>query len=184
MSRRSPIKPVALIGAATAFSLLGDQMLYSVLPSYYTELGLQPFQVGLVLSANRWIRLVTNRLAELLCRSISLTILVSLAFTLGALITLAYAWVTTFWVLLLARVLWGLCWSFIRQIGVMTVVDGAEDGRLGRMMGIYSGLSRTGSVTGNLAGAVGHDLIGFTATLVIFAATSMPLSGAMIRSVR
>ena len=51
------IGSTALLGAATAFSLLGDQTLYSVLPVYYGDLGLSPMQVGLLLSANRWVRL-------------------------------------------------------------------------------------------------------------------------------
>ena len=182
---RSP-KSVYLIGAATAFSLLGDQLLYSVLPSYYTELGLEPIQVGIILSINRWIRLVTNRLAERLCRRLPLMLLITLAFTLGSLLAFAYAFLRAFSLLLLARMLWGLSWSFIRQIGVMTVVDSAEEGRLGRMMGLYSGLSRTGSVVGNLGGAVGHDLLGFTVTLVIFGLSSLlavPLGIASRRSV-
>lgn len=180
-------KPVYLIGAATAFSLLGDQLLYAVLPSYFTEIGLEPIQVGIILSANRWIRLVTNRLAEQLCRRFPLIVLATMAFTLGASLAFAYAYVRAFALLLLARILWGLCWSFIRQIGVMTVVDSAESDRLGRAMGVYSGLSRTGSVMGNLAGAVGHDLLGFTVTLTIFGLASLlavPLGIASRRSVR
>ena len=56
-------RTVVCIGAATAFSLLGDQMLYSVLPVYYESLGLTAVGVGVLLSANRWIRLLTNDLA-------------------------------------------------------------------------------------------------------------------------
>ena len=55
---------VVFIALATAFSLLGDQMLYSVLPTHYAEIGLMPYQVGLILSVNRWVRLITNTLAE------------------------------------------------------------------------------------------------------------------------
>ena len=172
MPSRIP-RPVTLIGAATAFSLLGDQMLYSVLPTYYTEIGLMPYQVGLVLSFNRWIRLFTNHLAARMYLRHSVTLLASLAFGLGALSTFAYGMLTHFGLLLAARVLWGLCWSFIRQIGVTTVVDAAPEGRIGRTMGFYSGLSRTGSVGGNLAGAVGHDLLGFSATMVVFGFLSL-----------
>ena len=64
MSMNAPSKKVALVGIATAFSLLGDQVLYSVLPVYFDELGLMPIQVGLILSANRWIRLITNHFAH------------------------------------------------------------------------------------------------------------------------
>ena len=118
-----PSRPVVLIALATAFSLLGDQTLYSVLPTYYTELGLMPYQVGLILSVNRWIRLLTNHLAERLTRYYNLTGLAVLALVLGAGTTFVYGINALFPILLAARILWGLSWSFIRQIGLMTVVD-------------------------------------------------------------
>lgn len=172
-----PDRGVWFVSLATASSLLGDQMLYSVLPTMYTELGLQPYQVGLLLSANRIVRLVTNHIAERSCRRTSLAWLLAVAFSTGALMNVAYASVTWFPGLLAARIIWGVCWSFIRQIGLMTVVDAARasDGhaRLGRAMGFYSGISRLGSISGNLLGALGHDLIGFSATLMLFALASL-----------
>jgi MFS family permease len=164
---------VVLIALATAFSLLGDQMLYSVLPTYYVELGLMPYQVGLVLSVNRWVRLVTNSLAERLCQRYNLTVLVTAALILGATLTAVYGFVTSFSVLLIARMLWGLSWSFIRQIGLMTVVDSTSPSMIGRMVGYYNGTSRIGSVGGNFLGALSHDVIGFTLTLVLFAIISL-----------
>ena len=168
-----PSRAVILVAVATAFSLLGDQTLYAVLPSYYTSLGLLPYQVGLILSVNRWIRLFTNHLAEQLCRRYSLTLLLCLALLLGAALTVVYAEISHFSVLLTARVLWGLCWSFIRQVGLMTVADSAPNRVIGRMMGYYNGISRTGSMAGNFVGALGHDLIGFAGTLLIFGGISL-----------
>ena len=173
MTRKLASRPTVLIGLATAFSLLGDQMLYSVLPTYFTSIGLVPYQVGVILSANRFIRLITNHLAEQLCRRVRLGALTVLAFGVGALVTYAYAVVTHFGLLVVARLTWGLCWSFIRQIGLMTVVESNPDHRLGRSMGFYSGISRTGSLAGNLLGAVGHDLLGYTTTLIGFSCVSV-----------
>jgi MFS family permease len=168
-----PSRAGILIALATAFSLLGDQMLYSVLPTYYVELGLMPYQVGLILSVNRWVRLVTNSLAEWMCRHYDLTLLVTLALIFGGVLTIVYGMVTSFTVLLIARMLWGLSWSFIRQVGVMTVVDSSPPEQIGRMMGFYNGTSRLGSVSGNLIGAVGHDIIGFSLTLILFGIISL-----------
>jgi MFS family permease len=168
-----PSRPVVLVSLATAFSLLGDQTLYSVLPTYYTSLNLLPYQVGLILSVNRWIRLVTNQLAERFCRKYSLTLLLTLALILGAVTTATYGTAPAFSVLLIARIAWGLSWSFIRQAGLMTVVETTAEGAIGRMVGYYNGISRLGSVGGNMLGAVGHDLFGFTATLLVFGAVSL-----------
>ena len=55
----------------------------------------------------------------------------------------------------------------------MTVVESSSDENLGRSMGVYSGVSRTGSVVGNLVGAIGHDTLGFIMTLIGFSAISI-----------
>jgi MFS family permease len=173
MRREPHRRAVVFVSLATASSLLGDQMLYAVLPSYYGELGLQPYQVGILLSANRIVRLLSNHLAERACRTWAPAVLLAISLGVGASLNLVYGLFAAFPILLGARVLWGICWSFIRQIGMMTVVDHALESHLGRYMGYYSGISRMGSISGNLLGAVGHDLIGFTATLIIFAIASL-----------
>ncbi|NLM53973.1 MAG: hypothetical protein GX195_03460 [Firmicutes bacterium] len=46
-----------------ALALIGDSLLYSVLPIYAERLGIPLVMVGAVLSINRWVRLVSNPLA-------------------------------------------------------------------------------------------------------------------------
>ena len=169
----SPNRAVILVAIATSFSLLGDQTLYAVLPTYFTHLGMVPYQVGLILSLNRWIRLLTNQLAERLCRVYSPANLLGASLFLGAAITFLYGWVTTFLVLLCGRLLWGLCWSFIRQIGMLTVMSSTAEGRMGLMMGYYNGISRIGALAGNFVGALLHDLIGYRLTLTLFGCISL-----------
>ena len=94
---------VWFVSLATASSLLGDQMLYAVLPTIYADLGLQPYHVGILLSANRVVRLVTNHLAERSSRRWSLAWLLAVALTVGAFLNLAYGTVTWFPGLLAAR---------------------------------------------------------------------------------
>lgn len=106
--------PAFLVALATAFSLLGDQALYSVLPVMHADLGLSALQVGLLLSVNRWIRLLTNEFAHRLAARRAPTYLLPAALLLGAITTALYAMSSAFTVLLLARMLWGLAWSFIR----------------------------------------------------------------------
>ncbi len=148
-------------------------MLYAVLPSYYGELGLEPYQVGILLSANRIVRLLSNHFAERACLLWTPSRLLAISLIVGACLNAVYGLFAVFTILLGARILWGICWSFIRQIGLMTVVDHAAEAHLGRYMGYYAGISRMGSISGNLLGAIGHDLIGFTATLLIFAVASL-----------
>jgi len=167
-----PPRPIFFIAAATALSLLGDAMLYAVLPIHYTEIGLIPLHVGLLLSANRWVRLITNHLAERCYRRGSIGLLVALAFLVGAGMSAVYGAVRLFAVLLLARIVWGVCWSFIRQAGVMMVVDGASENRLGERMGYYNGIVRLGGIGGLVLGGLGRDHFGFAPTLIVFSLVS------------
>ena len=133
---KRPSRTTVFTATATALSLLGDQALYALLPLYFQEIGLLPIQVGILLSANRWIRLLTNHLAERLAERFPVNLMLVLSLTLGALLSLAYAYFSSFLVLLVARCLWGLCWSFIRHIsdgrGLINKISepGSDDGLL------------------------------------------------------
>lgn len=178
---------VLTIGAATAFSLLGDQALYAVLPVYYDSLGITALQVGILLSANRWIRLVTNDWAHRLGRYGGQKWLFLAAFVVGSLTTAGYAVFTTFSALLVMRLAWGLAWSFIRHVGVQAILADVPDGKAGRTMGLYNGISRAGSVAGLLGGALLVDLFGFVAGmlwLALFSLISLPLVGSAHGSYR
>ena len=170
---RRPSRTTVFIATATALSILGDQALYALLPLYFQEIGLLPIQVGILLSANRWVRLLTNHLAERLVVRFPVNLLLVLSLVLGALLSLAYAYISSFLVLFIARCLWGLSFSFIRHIGVMGVASSTEPQNLGQMMGFYNGISRIGNVLGIVLGGILFDLIGFSTTLVLFCLFSL-----------
>jgi MFS family permease len=170
---------VALVSAATALSLLGDQVLYSVLPVYFETFGLAPFQVGILLSANRWIRLLTNHLAHVTHRRVAPQIIFPAALTLGVATTCMYLGTASFLWLLAARVLWGLAWSYIRHTGVLAIMARTPAHRAGETMGYYNGVSRVGSVAGLFGGALLVEALGYTPAILLLAlasATGIPLA--------
>ncbi len=99
-----PHRSVVLVASATALSLLGDQALYAVLPIYYEQLQLGKFEVGVLLGANRFVRLLTNHVAEVLTRRWRPTAVLVLALLLGAALTACYGLLPIFWVMLAARI--------------------------------------------------------------------------------
>jgi len=169
---RPPFQTLS-IAAATALSLLGDAVMYSVLPSYYGQIGLSPLQVGILLSINRWGRLTSNHLAERCYRGTSVKVWLVSAYLLGSLLTATYGLFKAFSVLLVARILWGVCFSFIRQAGIMTVVNTSREAHLGEHMGFYRGISSSGWFLGMFFAGLSHDLFGFTPTLIIFSLCSL-----------
>ena len=177
-------RPVILVSIAAALSLLSDMVLYAVLPvpSYQRLLGLTPFHVGLLLSVNRWIRLLTNQLAERLCRRFSSRALLAGALALGALLPVVYATAGSFVLLLAARIVWGLCWSFIRQVSIVTVVESTPVDRVAQGMGLYTLISRTGSATATFGGALLCDAIGFGPAMFCISAVCLTAVWPGVRS--
>jgi MFS family permease len=153
--------------------------MYAVLPSYYGYVGLTPLQVGLLLSVNRWVRLASNQVAEWCYRKSSMQFWLIPAYLVGSLVTAVYGLSNVFIVLFVARILWGICFSFIRQAGVMTVVSSSSDAHLGEQMGVYRGISSSGWFLGMFVAGLSHDFFGFTVTLLMFSFLSflsIPLS--------
>jgi MFS family permease len=162
-----------LVSLATGFSLLGDQALYAVLPVMHESLGLSAIQVGILLSVNRWVRLLTNDWAHHAAERHAASLLLPGALALGASTTALYAVTGSFTVLLLARLLWGLAWSFIRHSGVGAVMHDVPVTAAGQVMGFYNGVSRIGSATGLFGGALLIDGMGFQAGVLILAGVSL-----------
>ncbi|MBM3223542.1 MAG: MFS transporter [Candidatus Tectomicrobia bacterium] len=161
-------RALLIVSAAVALSLLGDQMIYVVLPVVHETVGVPIVWVGILLSANRWVRLVTNTLASVVVARWGRLWPFVLALFLGGLTTLAYGVVSGVGVFLIARLLWGTSWSFIRLEGLSTALDVASEHTRGRYLGLYQSISRLGGAVAMLAGGILHDLIGFRATFILF----------------
>lgn len=64
---------IVIVAIITALSLLGDSMLYIALPIFWREAGLDSiWQVGILLSINRLIRLPFNPIVGWIYKKISL----------------------------------------------------------------------------------------------------------------
>lgn len=171
--RSGSIFGVVSVGAAVGLSLFGDMAMYVILPVHYVELGLSALQVGILLSANRWVRLVTNQVAERMLRRHSSRVLFPAALVLGSILAAAYSTTPGFVILLLLRMAWGLCWSFIRHTGVMTTIGIAGSLRAARLMGVYAALLQAGFVAGTFVAGLLFDGTGFRTTFLMAAAMSL-----------
>ena len=98
MLRYDPeMKPIIVLALLTAACLVGDSMLYIVLPTHWQDFGLESlWEVGVLLSANRLVRLPLNPLVGWLYKKISTRQGVLLAAALALLTTLAYGFVKGF----------------------------------------------------------------------------------------
>ena len=163
---------VLLVSLIVGFCLFGDSLLYSALPANIPSFGLKVAFVGVILSANRYIRLVSNVWAAWVYDRIGLRGPLAMA-VLGTVISTAmYGTSKGLWPLLLARILWGICFSFLRLGGLLTVLEESTDRNRGMLIGLFNSIWRTGSLIGVVLGSILTDIIGHRTTFLLFAAAS------------
>ncbi|TPE69785.1 MFS transporter [Halalkalibacterium halodurans] len=162
-------KSVKVVALVTALCLLGDSLLYVALPIYYREVGLQSlWEVGIILSLNRFVRIPINPLVGKCYQHVTLRTGLLIAVSLTLVTTIGYGVGYGFFVWVILRLLWGIAWSFLRLGGLFTVLEEATDSNRGKLMGQYNGLYRLGSLGGMLGGGILASFIGLSATAIIF----------------
>ena len=157
-------------GLALAYSLalLGDQMLYVYLPSHPAAAGIATASLGLVLSANRFVRLAANSLAGLLSDRLGRRQPYLLGMLLALISTSGYLVSDGLWPLLLSRVVWGIAFALIHVVGAAIILDVSTDEDRGRTVGSYSSLAQCGTLIGLVLSGFLTDLLGYRGTLVIY----------------
>lgn len=164
-------RQVIVLSLITAVCLLGDSMLYIVLPVHFAEAGLGSlWEVGIILSVNRLVRLPLNPAVGWLYRRISDRTGIVIATVLAAFTTLGYAYAHGFVMWLVLRCVWGAAWTLLRLGGFYCILSVSSEGDRGYFMGLYNGLYRLGSLGGMLAGGLLADLLGFSVTALLFGA--------------
>ncbi len=178
MKKLSPWRVLLPAGIGTCLSLLGDASLYTVLPTHTAAAGVSIASVGILLSANRFIRLVLNGPAGMAFDRWPRRPLFVSALFIGAFSTAIYGLTQGFWPLLLGRLLWGLAWAGIWVGGNTIVLDIASAENRGRWVGIYQLSFFLGTSGGAILGGVLTDWLGFHQTMIVGAVIT--LIGAII----
>lgn len=162
-------KSVVIVSLITALCLLGDSMLYVVLPMYWQEVGLTSlWEVGVVLSMNRLVRLPLNPVVGWVYQRVTVKTALSVAVLLGIATTVEYAMASTFATWVGIRALWGISWTFLRLGGYYVVLECSPEKNRGQYMGLYNGLHRLGHLGGALLGGVLAELLGYHMMAVVF----------------
>jgi MFS family permease len=176
-------KQVRAIALVTALCLLGDSMLYVVLPIYWREAGLTSLiEVGVLLSVNRLVRIPLGPLIGKWYERAGVRTGLIIAVVLTLITTAGYA-LQGFWVWLILRCLWGVAWTFLRLGAYTWIISVSTVHNRGQRMGMYNGLYRLGSLGGMVAGALLVAGYGLQATSLLFAALVLPAFALILRSI-
>jgi len=102
---------MALPGLVIAVCMIGDTLLYAVLPLYHEQFGVSLAMVGVLLSLNRWIRLLANSAVAHLGERLGPHALMISAALGSAVSTTVYGLIEDPTAQILARILWGISYA-------------------------------------------------------------------------
>lgn len=169
------IIPAGMVFAVspTAAVIMGDSLMYVVLPvaaldfGIHEQIGLSAaFWIGLALSINRFVRLVSNALAASVFQRFGVRWPFVVSIAVGALTTLAYGFGSGLVSLLVARAVWGVSYSHMRLAALLTAFEVGTSSMRGRLVGFFNSGQRLGSLIAVTGGAL---LFQFTTREVTFA---------------
>ena len=180
--RIRPIIPAGMVYAVapTAAVIMGDSLMYVVLPVAASEFGAgdqlglsTSFWIGVALSINRFVRLVSNAFAALVYQRFGVRWPFVASIGLGALTTLAYGLGSGLAVLLLARAAWGVSYSCMRLAAHLTAFRVGTSDMRGRLMGFFNSGQRLGSLVAVTAGALLYQLTTREVTFSVLAVVGL-----------
>ena len=163
--------------ASTFFVGFGGGVVFPILPNLGAVLGISPFLVGIILSANRFTRIVTNGPAGAIIDRIGTRrpfiagLFIEGVATLGYLVALdsnaPAAW------FVLARVFWGVGSAFVFATAYTIAADVSDSGSRGTNMGVIRGGMTLGFPSGLVLGGVVSDQYSVAAAFILAAAFAL-----------
>ncbi|MEW7280292.1 MFS transporter [Aquimarina sp. 2201CG1-2-11] len=127
-----------------AFAGLGDAILYPVLPIYGKELGFSVFFIGVLLSINRFVRIIANTHIANWVQRIGMRKILIVTSLVATVTTFMYGLKLGFICFLIARVLWGLSYSGLK-IATLHYASQAKQ-KSGLAFGISQSLKSLGAL--------------------------------------
>jgi DHA1 family inner membrane transport protein len=180
VSTPSPaLGPTALSAGVLSIVLMGDALIYVVLPINADIFGISLIWVGILLSANRFVRIVTYGAIAHATMAYGIRAATITACAGGAASTVMYWMFDGGWALLVARLLWGCSFAALTLTTLAYAI--ADRKRAGARVGLSRAIQQFGSVlalTGGawLAGQIGPKAAFLFLGLASFAALPLALA--------
>ena len=143
---------VTIISSSTLMSLalLGDALIYAILPLYAEDFGLTIPMVGILLAANRIVRIFIYTLISKLVTRFGARALCILAAIMATVSTYLYGISTGFFPLLCARILWGIAYAILLLSTLAYAVT--KKSEAGTRIGTSQAIQRIGPIISLISG--------------------------------
>lgn len=162
-----------------SLALLGDALLYAVLPAYASEFGLTLPWVGVMLSANRFVRVFAYGVIARLAFRLGLRKMCLWAAVTATVSTAAYGLVEGPELMLAARILWGLTYASL-VLATLSYAVAFRD-KVGTRVGVGQAIQRIGPILALFGGAW---LVGQAGPQTAFAVLAIPTALGILIALR
>jgi MFS family permease len=139
--KANELKASVFAALALAFASFGDAFLYPFLPVNFNSVGVPVILVGLLLSINRFVRIISNTLLVHAFAKYGLRSIMILAVAMAITSTFGYGIATSLFAWLIFRIIWGLAFSAMR---IGTLGYALQHERKGFALGISRSLQEAG----------------------------------------
>lgn len=112
--KSSSFRGALISSGVMAFAGLGDALLYPILPIYGKEMGFSVFIIGLLLSVNRFVRIIANTRIANLIDKLGMKRVLIICSGLAVITTIFYGLKLGILSFFIARILWGLSYSGLK----------------------------------------------------------------------
>jgi len=168
-----------------SLALLGDALLYAVLPAYANHFGLSLAWVGIMLSANRIVRVFTYGIIARTTHKLGVRTMCITAAIVATLSTALYGLGSGPAILLLARILWGLTYATLLLVTLSYAIEARASA--GTRVGVGQAIQRLGPTVALLMGAWLVGILGPNMVFVVLAiptALAIPIAFSLPRHVK
>lgn len=155
--------------AILSLALLGDALIYAVLPVHAEDFGLTLPWVGVMLSANRFIRVAAYGMVARLTLVIGVRRICVIAATIATFTTALYGLGQGPWIILVARLLYGLSFASLLLATFVYAVEFRDE--VGVRVGVGRAIQRLGPILALLGGTW---LVGWVGPNTVFVVLAIP----------
>ena len=161
----------AVIGSSAVLSLalLGDALIYAVLPAYAEDFGLTLPWVGVMLSANRFVRVFAYGVIARMTYKIGVRRMCVGAAVVATISTALYGFGQGPATILIARISWGLSYAALLLVTLAYAVEYRS--QVGVRVGVGRAVQRVGPI---VALFIGAWLVGFVGPTTAFLILAVP----------
>jgi len=143
-------KTIISSSALMSLALLGDALIYAILPLYAEDFGLTIPMVGILLAANRIVRIFIYTLISKLVTFFGARTLCFIAAIMATVSTCLYGISSGFFPLLCARILWGIAYAILLLSTLAYAVSKKREA--GTRIGTSQAIQRIGPIISLLLG--------------------------------